>query len=316
MKKVWTILLCVALCVGLCACGETTFEWSEVVLSTVLPEPPTNEGEVHSNTAKDLWLDVTGLTDAQVAEYIAACKAMGYAIDVKEDTTTFDAYNEDGYKLRISYYRSMEEMSIDLEAPMEMGDILWPTGAAGDALPEPKSSVGKFSFENEDGFFVYIGNTTREEYADYVAACAKKGFDVDYRKGEDYYYADNSEGWSVAIRYEGNNVMSIDVDAPSKETTATTAAESTNKAEIDPTFQAAMDSYEAFMDEYVAFMKKYQADPTNLSLLQDYAEYMSKYADCVAVFEEWEDEELNAAETAYYIDVQARVSKKLLEVVS
>ena len=31
-------------------------------------------------------------------------------------------------------------------------------------------------------------------------------------------------------------------------------------------------------------------------------------------FEEWEDEDLNSDELAYYIDVQARVSKKLLEI--
>ena len=49
-------------------------------------------------------------------------------------------------------------------------------------------------------------------------------------------------------------------------------------------------------------------------MLAGYADYMSKYADFVKDFEKWEDEELNTAEMAYYIDVQARVSKKLLEV--
>ena len=32
------------------------------------------------------------------------------------------------------------------------------------------------------------------------------------------------------------------------------------------------------------------------------------------IFEDWGDEEMNNAEMAYYIDVQARVSKKLLEI--
>lgn len=82
-----------------------------------------------------------------------------------------------------------------------------------------------------------------------------------------------------------------------------------------PEFKAAMDSYEKFMNEYVTFMKKYKANPSDLSILADYAEYMRKYADFVADFEKWEtDEKMNAAETAHYIDVQARVSKKLLEV--
>lgn len=45
-----------------------------------------------------------------------------------------------------------------------------------------------------------------------------------------------------------------------------------------------------------------------------YTKYMSKYADMVEKFDKWESEDLNDAELAYYIDVQARVSKKLLEV--
>ena len=32
--------------------------------------------------------------------------------------------------------------------------------------------------------------------------------------------------------------------------------------------------------------------------------------------EKWNDEDLNAAEAAYYAEVQTRVSKKLLEIVS
>lgn len=41
---------------------------------------------------------------------------------------------------------------------------------------------------------------------------------------------------------------------------------------------------------------------------------MSKYADMVRDFEAWDDGEMNTAEAAYYLDVQTRVSKKLLEV--
>lgn len=71
---------------------------------------------------------------------------------------------------------------------------------------------------------------------------------------------------------------------------------------------------EAFIDEYVAFMKKYSDNPSDVSLLADYTKYMSKYADMVEKFDKWESEDLNDAELAHYIDVQARVSKKLLEV--
>ena len=97
----------------------------------------------------------------------------------------------------------------------------------------------------------------------------------------------------------------------SSETTSTTAEE---KEGLRSDFKEAMDSYESFMDKYVAFMKKYKDNPTDLSLLTDYADYMSKYADFVADFEKWESDDMNAAELAYYLDVQTRVTKKLAEV--
>ena len=74
-----------------------------------------------------------------------------------------------------------------------------------------------------------------------------------------------------------------------------------------------MDSYEKFIDEYIAFLKKYEKNPTDMSLLADYAVYIKQYAEFVEDFEKWENEEMNAAELAYYLEVQARVSKKLLE---
>lgn len=37
-------------------------------------------------------------------------------------------------------------------------------------------------------------------------------------------------------------------------------------------------------------------------------------ADMMQKLEQWENEDLNAAELAYYIDVQARITQKLLEV--
>lgn len=96
---------------------------------------------------------------------------------------------------------------------------------------------------------------------------------------------------------------------------ATTPATKNNASGgINADFKAAMDSYEKFMDEYVAIVKKFKANPSDLSILASYTDYMSKYATFVADFEKWENEDLNTAELSYYIEVQGRVSKKLLEV--
>ena len=79
-------------------------------------------------------------------------------------------------------------------------------------------------------------------------------------------------------------------------------------------FKEAMDSYETFMNEYCDFMKKYNDNPTDPGLIADYASYAAKYADFVSKFGKWENEDLNDAETAYYIEVQTRVNNRLAEV--
>lgn len=79
-------------------------------------------------------------------------------------------------------------------------------------------------------------------------------------------------------------------------------------------FKEAMDSYEAFYDEYCDFMVKYQENSTDFGLIAEYAEMVVKLAEMDEKFAAWEDEDLNDAELAYYIEVSARITQKLLEV--
>ena len=101
------------------------------------------------------------------------------------------------------------------------------------------------------------------------SACRDKGFTVDYNKGDNYYRANNDAGWQVSIDYEGNQIMSIRIDAPDSSSGSTTSEPSPDSSTSSATaqndgklvngmrkdFKEAMDSYEAFMNEYVAFMK-------------------------------------------------------------
>ena len=301
--------------------------WDEIVMSNVLPEPPESRGEIAENSAEELRIEINKITDVQYADYIEECEENGFTIDADAESYSYSAYNDEGYKLTLTHFNDGEEMQIELDTPMEMSPIVWPSGSAGGQLPTPKSTTGKFSYENDDSFHVFIGNTTKADYNDYVNACSEKGFNIDYDKGENYYYADNSTGWSLSLRYEGFNIMSIDIGAPDgtqptdsdetkapETTTKETETQIINTTGIDPDFKAAMDSYENFMNDYVDFMKKFESNPDDLSILADYADYMSKYSDFVKDFENWEDEDLNNEEMAYYIDVQSRVTKKLLEI--
>lgn len=217
----WWFILLAIIVVGVIALsaggGGEKIVWDDIILGDMLPEPPANKGEIHTSSADDLWIDINDLSDKQFNDYVDACKEKGFTVDAESNSSSYDAYNAEGYKLSLGHYGSDADMSIQLEAPMEMTTITWPTSAAGKELPTPKSTTGKFSYEYDDNFFVYVGNTSRADYAEYINACSEKGFNVDYSKGDDYYYADNSEGWHISVRYEGNNIMSIDIDAPSED---------------------------------------------------------------------------------------------------
>lgn len=336
-KKGWFIILAIIVVIGVIGFlggGGDKIAWDDIILGDMLPEPPANKGEIHTNSADDLWIDINDLSSKQFNDYIEACKEKGYTVDAESNSSSYEAYNAEGYSLQLSHYGDEADMSIRLEAPMQLGTITWPNSTAGNKLPTPKSTTGEFSFEHDDSFFVYVGNMTKDDYNEYVNACSEKGFNVDYNKGDTYYQADDAEGWRISLAYEGNSIMTIRIDAPNEEEPEETSKpeettkpeetaqpEETTKPEdtpndsgIDPDFKAAMDSYEEFMDEYVAFMKKYSDNPSDLGLLPDYAKFMADYADFVADFEKWEDAELNTEETKYYIEVQSRVNQKLLNI--
>lgn len=312
-------------------------KWDDIILSEQLPEPPKKNGKINDNTAEALSVEIYKISDKQFNNYVEACKAKGFTVDSESDySSSYDAYNAAGYKLSLGYYGSRDQMEIELEKPIEMSAITWPTSKAGKQLPAPKSTTGKFSYENDDGFSVYIGNTSKDDYNSYVKACSDKGFMVNYNKDDNFYDADNNAGWHVSIKYEGNNIMSIDIDAPSESSTAPSASEDTTKpAESKPAqskpaktanndsdmvdgmhrdFKEAMDSYEEFFDEYVAFMKKYENSDNPMSMFSDYTKFMSQYSETMQKLDEWKSKDLNTKEAAYLLDVTNRINKKLLEV--
>lgn len=91
---------------------------------------------------------------------------------------------------------------------------------------------------------------------------------------------------------------------------------SDNSGDVTPSFKATMDSYEEFFDKYVAFIKKYKEADANdaLAMLSDYTEMLTKYAEMTEAMDDIDTDSLSTADYAYYIEVTARISTKLLEV--
>jgi len=92
------------------------------------------------------------------------------------------------------------------------------------------------------------------------------------------------------------------------------AEEPDSPSGIRPEFQEAMDAYEEFMNEYVDFMNRYANAENPLGMLSEYVDYMSKYAEKMEEFDKIDNGDLSTEELSYYIEVQSRVSQKLLTI--
>ena len=102
-------------------------------------------------------------------------------------------------------------------------------------------------------------------------------------------------------------------ESQAQEQTETAASDSSEEG-ISAEFKEAMDSYEAFINEYADFMKKYHESGNPTEMLMDYSNYLIKYTDTMDKIEKIDYENLTIQEQQYYIEVTARIEKKLLEV--
>ena len=200
-------------------------------------------------------------------------------------------------------------------------------------------------------YYFRVTNFTDDEYEAYVEACKAAGFDDVHYEGDigtddkmylayalnRKYYLDittNNEIKAVDIscqivdksettETESTQVTETEVtETESTENSATTSTDTesstqtetiVSSTDIRPEFKEAMDSYETFFDEYCEFMKKYNESDDTTSLLADHTSYMVKYTDTMQKMNNVSEDELTDAEVAYYSEVSARISAKLIE---
>lgn len=77
-------------------------DWDDMVLGAQLPQPPAKKGQIHTNTADELWVDIEKISDKQYADYVQACQTAGFTVDAESNSSSFSAYNAEGYKLELS----------------------------------------------------------------------------------------------------------------------------------------------------------------------------------------------------------------------
>lgn len=185
------------------------FDWTEITLSEYLPEPTKAYGEIISNSDDYLCVDICDISEKDYKNYVSSCKELGYTIDAENTSSAYEAYNNEGYKLRVYYSDYSKEYTIYLYAPVKKNDIIWANIEIMKYLPTPTSNKGEISYEYNTSFSVSVLNITKEDYDAYVIECMNKGFTIDYSKGDTYFRGNNSDDYYVSIEYEGFNTMSI-----------------------------------------------------------------------------------------------------------
>lgn len=192
------------------------YDWDEVELSSVLPEPESKWGGLSSNTKDYLYLYVHRISLDEYNSYVAECVDKGFNVEAETEDSSYIAFNADGYKLTLYYYQSDKKMTINVDAPIDMQTIQWATSDIAKLLPVPKSAIGNIERNDEKGLSVYLGETSYLEYSAYVNECETNGFTVEFQKQDKYFSAKNADGYQLNVQYKGCNVIYISIIEPQK----------------------------------------------------------------------------------------------------
>ncbi len=348
-------LLVLAISFSFLACGKKTgedrikqgskateetqnYESKETKLEKHLPQPDFGTFKTSYYEYNDeLDASLKGCSKSDCEEYVALCKEKGFVIDAEEDEGEYSAFDSEGYKIEIDYYS--DYLSVDLYYPMELTSIKWPKSKLAESIPKLDTSAGKIEYDSSEGFEMYIGNVSLDDFYNYVEECMDAGFSFKY-----YYDREDKEfegyneiGYVLDLEYIGGNIISIyaatksiyadeteGTEAPTnetellteetvEETTEQNVAKSTNEATgIRPEIKEAIDSYESFIDEYCTFMESYNA--ADLSQATKYIELISKEIEMAKKFDAIEEDDLTDEEALYYSEVSLRCSQKLYSI--
>lgn len=83
---------------------------------------------------------------------------------------------------------------------------------------------------------------------------------------------------------------------------------------VTPSFKKTMDSYEKFFDDYIAFMKNFDFDSSDFGTLSKYAVMIGDYTKMEKELEKLDESNMSDADYAYYLEVSARIMRKLEDI--
>lgn len=191
-----------------------SINWTDIVLNEMLPKPKSNSAEIVTNDNDNLLIYIHKTSLEDYNEYVLSCEQMGFTVEADKTSSTYEAYGSEGYRLELYFSADKNIMKIDLEKPMELNNIKWPSIGLGQLLPAPQASIGKIEADNEKRFSAYVGDTSISDFNDYIDLCAQSGFNLERNKEEKRFTAKNSDDYSLLIEYKGNGLIYILLKEP------------------------------------------------------------------------------------------------------
>lgn len=189
------------------------YKWDEIILKTALPEPSSEYGRLYTNDADDLYLTVNKVSFSEYESYVDNCVDKGFTFVVESDSSSYTAFNSEGYELDLDYHEYNEALDISLDVRVS-GTIKWSNSKLAALLPVPKSNVGSIVNDYTYGYEVYIGNISKSEYDTYVSECKTNGFNLNEQIQNTAFYAENELGYELIVEYYDCGLIYIDLDVP------------------------------------------------------------------------------------------------------
>ena len=186
------------------------YSWPESGIAQKIPQPKATTGQITSNYSDYFSIEVPATSD-DFNSYVEACKQRGFNVDATTSSSSFYAYNSEGYKVTVYGWSFSETMEVSIDAPRQFSSISWPPTGIGALLPNPPSLKASIESESADDFRAYFGDVSAEEFSRYANACIEAGFGTDYNKTGSYFYGENDDGVRVHLEYEGFSTMSVSV---------------------------------------------------------------------------------------------------------
>ena len=188
-----------------------TLIWDELVMGNMLPVPNSLKGRIIVNSDQELSIYLADATKSVFSEYIQACKAKEFTFDSTQNTTSYEAYNTNGYHLYLHFNESDAELSIKVYDPVKRNTLNWSTVPLMKNVPTPPSNIGEFLSNYDWTVSVYILDVTYKDYEAYVDKCIEAGFTIDFSRYESYFSGEDKNGNELKVSWEGNNTIHISI---------------------------------------------------------------------------------------------------------